>query len=90
MQQRELKQQATFKATPIRCKLNAEAPERVKSEKKPTVAVEMSLASQERSAKRKLFEQVKREKHIEMEKQEEEETRKKLEMDEEEVRQIRE
>jgi hypothetical protein len=31
-------------------------PEKIKSEKKPTVPVGMSLASQERSLKRELFE----------------------------------
>jgi len=52
----ESKSQATFKATPIRCNLNPEPQEKIRSEKKVTVPVPVSLASQERSMKRELFE----------------------------------
>lgn len=50
-----------FKATPIRCNLQEHQPAIIKSEKKPTVPVAMSLASQERSLKRELFDLVKKE-----------------------------
>lgn len=60
----ESKTQCEFKATPIKCNLQGQIPERIRSEKKPTVPVGMSLASQERSAKRDLFEQVKKERQL--------------------------
>lgn len=59
-----------FKATPIKYKLVTEqtTAERNKSEKKFTVPIGMSLASQERSVKRELFELAKKEKQLKFEK----------------------
>ena len=44
------------------CKSNLAVPEKVKSNKKTTRAVGMSLASQDRSVKREIFELAKKEK----------------------------
>jgi hypothetical protein len=53
---------ACFKATPVKMKKDVVIPERVKSEKKPTKAVEISLASNQRSVKRELFDSAMKEK----------------------------
>jgi Targeting protein for Xklp2 (TPX2) domain len=64
--------------------------ERIKSEKKPTVPVAMSLASQERSVRRELFEQVKKEKQLMLDEIEAKQAKDKAVEEIEEVKRIRE
>ena len=49
---KKLKEDANFKATPVKLPQNVEVPERVRSNKQPTKAVGITLASDERSVKR--------------------------------------
>lgn len=51
-----------FRATPVRMNKNASLPDKIRSDKQATRAVGINLSSNERSVKRGLFEQVKRDK----------------------------
>lgn len=61
-QQKQLDQEFVFRATPIKGHKNVAIPDRVKSDRKPTRAVGISLASQDRSVKRDQFDEAMREK----------------------------
>ena len=52
---KQMDQIACFKATPVKMKKGVVIPDRVKSDKKATKAVGISLASNQRSVKRELF-----------------------------------
>ena len=51
-----MKERTNFKATPVRMNKNAKSLERVKSDRKVTVAVAPTMASTDRSVKREIFE----------------------------------
>ena len=80
-----------FKSTPIRCNMNNNAMscERVKSDKKLTKPIGLSLASQERSVSRELFEQVKKEKQMTQERDAEEQAKVQGLLEAEEVKKLR-
>ena len=69
--------------------LQSDGTDRVKSNRKLTKPVGMSLASQERSTKRELFEQAKREKEEELRVQQELFAQEKQLQEEEEIRKLR-
>ena len=61
-EQKRVKEEALFKATPVKMNADGTMPQKVKSDKKATKAVGIKLVSDERSVKRELFEQQMREK----------------------------
>ena len=88
-QEKDLKQQACFRATPNKTKKNVTIPDRVKSDKKTTRAVGMSLASNDRSVKREIFEQAMKEKEQKQASEKAQLELERIKQEEEEIKRIR-
>lgn len=80
---------ACFKATPVRMNKNGSLPDKVKSDKQATKAVGITLQSNERSVKREMFEQMKKEKARQLDEELQQQEQERIRREVEEVKKIR-
>lgn len=78
-----------FKATPVKMNKAVVIPDRVRSDRKTTKAVNMRLVSNDRSMQRELFDQAIKEKEMIQAEQKAQQEEERLRLEEEEVRKIR-